>query len=595
MKNKTLIILFAITISLLMVLNSFATSQVNVKVFPLQNSNNNTNSTFIVGWSGTSLDTLNPYTYYSAISGWILMQVYPTLCVFGPNQTTLHPYLASSWQIFPNNDTAIFHLNPNAKWSDGVPITAEDVNYSYTMAEQNWSGESSYSNMITSISTPNNSTVIFHFTGIIFELVALVNVYIVPYHIWKNVNASSYFGYNTSQPFVSGGPFTITKYVPSQYIELSRNSNFWIPSEKPHIQNLIFQFFTSGSSMFSSLEAGQIDAAAPQLSPSLANTVKNDSNLILTVSPSDMYYYVAFNVYPFGKGNPTLKNLSVREALAHAVNLTALTDLIWHGYAVPIASQFPPTQPFYDHALQPYSYNVSLANEILNNSGFKYGPNGIRESPNGTLLSYTLYVPSSMSTEIEAANILATQYWSKIGVKVTVEAVDTGTLDSIIWPNFTQDMDLWDWGVTLADPTQLFIFTNTAINESLSDSGYMNATYDSLYESMMYTSSIQQMKNISNQLQVMLYQDLPYLPLYSPLSLQAYSKKWTNISTDYPGGPFGGMDWRTFITVEPNTTSPVIKPVNNYSGIIAAISIIVILILVAIAYIFLRRRKRDGT
>jgi peptide/nickel transport system substrate-binding protein len=559
--------------------------------FTIPNSRASSTSTFIVGWGGTALDNLNPFTTYAQVSLWILTNVYDSLCVFSANQTQLLPDLAQSWQIYPGNGTAVVHLNPNAKWSDGLPVTSQDVNYSYYLAAQSWSRLYPYVNMITSISTPDENTVIFHYHGALFQLVALNNVFIVPYHIWKNVNASTYFGYNsTSSPhFVGSGPFLITNYTPNQYVQITKNPNYFNKNRMPHIDSVIFQFFTSMTTMISAFQAGQIDAFGPYVEPSQVGLIKNDTNAVLVTSPSVEYFYLAFNVYPHGQGNPTLRDVNVRHALAHAIDLQNLTQLIWHGYAVPTATQFPPTHPYADPSLKPYSYNITLANQILDSHGYKMGPNGYRVSPNGTPLKYTIIVPSSMPEEINAANIIATNYWSKIGVQTTVQAMDTGTMSAIIWPDFKQDIDLWDWLVGPADPTILSVFLSTQTETGTSDSGYTNLSYDALYNQMVNASTLQEVKNISYQLQVTLYNDLPYLPLYCPEPIQSYSKKWTNISTDYPGGPFGGYDWRTFLTVEPLSSVP---QGQNNTMLYIGIGIIVVIIIAAVAYIAVRGKKK---
>jgi len=558
----------------------------------IPNSKASTTTTFVVGWGGTAFDTLNPFTTYTTISLWILANVYDSLCVFSANQTQLLPDLAKSWKIYNENGTAIIHLNPDAKWSDGLPVTSQDVNYSYYLASQSWSPAYPYVNMITSISTPDNYTVIFHYTGAIFQLVALNNVYIVPYHIWKNVNASTYFGYNSSSTphFVGSGPFLITDYKANQYVKISKNPNYFNKNRIPHIDSVIFQFFTSTANMISALQAGQIDGFGPYAEPSQVGLIKNNTNAVLVTSPPNEYFYLSFNVYPSGHGNPTLKDINVRLALAHAIDLTNLTKLIWHGYGIPTATVFTPTHPYADKSLKPYSYNITLANQILDSHGYKMGPNGYRISPNGTPLKYTIIVPSSMPEEINAANIIATNYWSKIGVQTTVQAMDTGTMSSIIWPDFNHDIDLWDWILTPADPvTALSPFLSSQVETGMSDSGYTNLSYDSLYNQMLNATILQEVKNISFQLQVILYNDLPYIPLYSPEPIQAYSKKWTNISTDYPGGPFGGYDWRPFLTVEP--LSNVTQGQNNTILYIVT-GIIVVIIIAAVAYIAVRGKKK---
>jgi uncharacterized membrane protein len=173
-------------------------------------------------------------------------------------------------------------------------------------------------------------------------------------------------------------------------------------------------------------------------------------------------------------------------------------------------------------------------------------------SPNGTALSYTLYVVSYASEEIEAANLIASS-WKQIGVNAQVEAVDTGTLSNIIWPNFTQDFDLWDWIYTSpALPTLLQVMTTGAIATEASDSGYSNSTYDQIYNQMITTTNQSQLTQDAYELQQNLYYNLPYIYLYYPNAVQAYnSQKFGGLTTNMTGGPFSDNNWITFVSMYP--------------------------------------------
>ncbi len=94
-------------------------------------ANATTGQTIKVGWFGTYIDTLNPFLSYSELTAWINMNVYLPLVSYDAANKTIVPALASSWDINYANHTVIFHLNPSAVWSDGVPVTSADVVYSY--------------------------------------------------------------------------------------------------------------------------------------------------------------------------------------------------------------------------------------------------------------------------------------------------------------------------------------------------------------------------------------------------------------------------------------------------------------------------------
>ncbi|MEM3798893.1 MAG: peptide ABC transporter substrate-binding protein [Thermoprotei archaeon] len=549
-ENSRQVCLVAVAIGILLILSAVSPA---VRTQP-------PNNTFIIGYGGTPFDTFNPFTTYTVVSTMSTLDVYDYLIRFNSTFSPVVPDLAYKWEVFPNNSAAEFWLVRNATWSDGVPVTAQDVVYSFEVANNTASRLEPQVSIITSIEAPNNYTVIFHYhPTILFLAYTAAAVPIVPEHVWvkyvPNPSNSTALTDYQDYPLVGSGPFEVTNYVQGQYIELTANPNYFYVSMRPHVQHIIVQFFKDTNSMVAALEAGQIDAVAPTILPSQVKTLEGYPNIRVTVNPGEEFWYIAVNVYPQGHGNPTLKDIRVRQALAHAINYTELAQVVWQGYATPMGGLLPPGNKFYDPNLTPYQFNLTLANQILNNAGYKMGSNGVRVSPNGTQLSYTLYVINEAPEEITAANIIAS-WWSEIGVKATVEAVDAGTLASIIWPNFTQDFDLWDWFTTPALPTLLDVFLSNQTETGTSDSGYDNPAYNTLYNQMISATNYTTVYKDAFELQQMLYQDLPYINLYSVKSIEAYnSQLFTGYFDNMTGGPFSDVNWYTFIDLQPVTQS----------------------------------------
>ncbi len=553
------------------------------------------NLTFSVGWSGVYIENFNPFNYLSQVWDWMEPYVLLPLVGYATNNHTVMPRLASTWNVNYTNHTATFHLNPNAVWSDGVPVTSHDVIYTFQEAAQPWSSVAEYVNSITNMTAPNNSTVVIHFNGTLWLYFA-ATVSIVPYHVWRYVNASSYFGVSTngSSPyFVGDGPFLISKYVANQYAEISKNPRNFLTSETPTVDNVIFNEYQSVTSAVSALQSGAIQGLSGLLPANLAS-FQNNSAYKVSNSPGERYIYISFNLCPKGTGNKVLLNLTVRQAIAHALNLTYLNQVVNHGYGSVISTVLTPSNLYYNGNLKPYSYNVSLANQMLNASGFKYGSNGYRVSPGGTPLSFTMIVPSTDTISVDYAQLIAANLTS-IGIKVNVLAETSGTMASTIWlANGTlgQDMDLWDWYDTPYTPYLLNAFRSNQVANGVSDSGFNNSTYDSLYNQMMNSNSPSQVINISAQMQQIIYNQLPYLVLDSPSTINAWSSAWTNFNTSTFGGPFGGEDWQVFLTISPVSTPQ--KPTSNntllYEIVIAAVVVVVIGAVAATAA-SMRRKK----
>lgn len=548
------------------------------------------NSTFTTGWFGTFIDTLNPFTSYSQLTGWVNSNVYLPLVHYDAANHTIQPALASSWVINYSNHTAIFHLNSNAVWSDGVPVTAQDVVYTYQVAEKNYTFVSPYASPVENVTALNSSTVMFTFKGVLWEMFAAY-IYVVPYHVWKSVNPATYPGYSTngSTYFVGDGPYVLKDYVVNQYVKIDRNSRWFIASENPAVQTVIFQEFSSQSSAVSALQSGQVQGLSGILPANVAD-FKNNSNFHVSTSPSLEYLYMSLNLAKNGTGNPTLKNLSVRQAIAHALNMKYLADTVFHGYASTIKSVLAPTNSYYDGNLSLYSYNVKLANQMLNNSGFSMGTTGIRVSPGGTQLSYNLLVPSGNTEAVNLAQLIA-QNLSAIGIKISVQAESTGSMASTIWlSNGTlgQDMDLWDWYDNIqAAPQLLSVFLSGQVVTGTSDSGFHNSTYDTLWNQLLNASSVSQARNISDRMQAMLHNQLPYIPLVAPSSINVWSASYSGINSSTPGGPFGGLDYMTFVQAKPTGSS---SAPSYYYAVFGAVAVVIVAAGVAVA---VRRRRRD--
>jgi peptide/nickel transport system substrate-binding protein len=385
-------------------------------------------TTFRVGWGGTSFDTFNPFTTYAQISLWATTDVYDTLIRFDKTYTTFIPDLAESWTI--NSTTVVFKLVSNATFHDGVKVTAEDVKYSFELAAQSWSRLAPSVEMVESIQVLDNYTIAFKCKSTaIFMLTAASAIPIVPKHIWGNVSDPSTY---PDYPPVGSGPFKVTDYKEGQYIVLEKNPNFFRKSWIPKVDKIVIAFYSDVTAAANALRAGDIDAVGPYIPVAMIDEIKANPNMEVIVPPGTMYFYLAFNMYPQGKGNPTLRDPVVRKALAHAVNVTYLAELAWHGYAKPIATPLPTTHMFYHPNLTPYEFNLSLASKMLDDAGYAMSSEGVRKAPDGTPMRYTLLVPSNMPEAVRAAQQIA-QWWSQIGVHAEVEAMDTGSMAAIIW------------------------------------------------------------------------------------------------------------------------------------------------------------------
>jgi peptide/nickel transport system substrate-binding protein len=323
-KNPYLYSVSALVIAALILISSSAS------IIPV-GAASSADSTFILGYSGTEFNTFNQFNNPLGPSQMIALAVYDTLVHYDSNYNPSVPDLAYKWVVYPNQSAATFYLVDNATWSDGQPVTAWDVAYSYELANNSVSTYASNVAGLTSIDVVNNYTITFHYQPtLLFLANAAAVIPIVPEHIWKqyvpNPNNATQLQNYQDYPVVSSGPYTVTNYVQGQYIQLSANPNYFYANKRGQVQNIVVQFFKDSNSAVAALEAGQIDAVAPFITEVEANSLLSGyPGITVTNGPGIQLWYLGVNVNPHGHGNPTLRDVRVRHALAYALNISEIT------------------------------------------------------------------------------------------------------------------------------------------------------------------------------------------------------------------------------------------------------------------------------
>src|SRR3954470_10905727 len=186
-----------------------------------------------IGWAQDP-QTLNPFVgqddedYTAWAINWDL------LVNFSPKDFSPVPGIAKSWDVSSDKKTVTFHLDPNAKWSDGQPITSADVKYSLDVLGGNGALFTSYTENVTSIQTPDDQTVVIKTKRPDARIVGGLFIYILPKHVWGKVPVSDLTGsYQPDIPMVGSGPYVVTEFQPNRFLRMERNPH-WRGPEPPY-------------------------------------------------------------------------------------------------------------------------------------------------------------------------------------------------------------------------------------------------------------------------------------------------------------------------------------------------------------------------
>jgi len=483
----------------------------------------------------SAIDSLNPFVAFQADAYSTFEYIYPELVQYNPKQQFV-PDFARSWQESPDGKTWTFHTQPNAKWSDGKPLTAADVAWTYSTILKFQNGPTAnsagYVAHMKSATAPNATTVVLTYDRPVANVLSQVQqAPILPEHIWAKYatgNGKALTRFSNNAPVVSGGPFILEKYTPKQIALFKRNPNFYGP--RPHIDGFGLEYFATTDAMVTALKSGQLDGAE-DVPPTSVATLKAAHFVVPTV-PSYTFDDFIINSNPAQQAShKELLNPLLRQAFDSAIDRPAIVKTSLLGYGLAGSSIIgPATGHWYNPAIKPTPFDLAKANQLLNQAGYKMGPNGVRIA-DGHPMSYTVIIPSDIANTYgqRSFQIIQTDF-SKIGVTLTEKTLDDSAAYDAITANDYKNFEIsmWDWG-PLPDPDFMLSVLTCGSWNVWNDTGYCNKTYDSMYLAQSAAMNLAKRQQIIYQMQEMAATTRMYLVLDYPDSIEAHSTHWTDL------------------------------------------------------------------
>jgi peptide/nickel transport system substrate-binding protein len=498
----------------------------------------------------STIDSLNPFVSFQATSTWVYTNNYPYLVNYDSNHNFIGEF-ATRWSQSKDGLTWTFHTVPNAKWSDGAPLNAQDAAWTLNTVLKYQNGPTSImANQVAhlkSVSAPSANTLVLTYSDPVSNVLSqMIQIPILPaQQQWGKLATGNGKGLKTypntpqnGKPLVSGGPFMLSKYAKDQYAILTRNPHWY--GKKPQIDGFGIQIFSDTDAMLTAFKNGQIDAITDV--PFTAVKSIKQAGFKVNITPGNFFYDFILNSNPKKPQHRELLNLQVRKAFEYAIDRQHIIEVALLGYGQMGTTVVPPaTGKWHDPNIEALPFNIGAANSILDNLGYKKGSNGIRIA-GGHPMEYQVIVPSNRTSVLTPAFRIIQSDFRKIGVGLTEKVLDpNGAFEAILAPNnkyLDFDLSMWDW-LPNTDPD--YIMSVLLCNQygSNSDSAYCNKKYDALYDKQGTAVDPQQRLNIIYQMQQMLYNDRPYIVLIYPDVVDAYTTKWTGFYNLPGSGIFG--------------------------------------------------------
>ena len=490
------------------------------------------------------IDAMNPYVGQNddAYAAW--QYIYPYLVQFETETLDYGPDFATSWDSSKDGLTWTFHTVPNVKWSDGEPLTAEDVAFTYNMDIEFQDGPTAGSAgsiaSLIKVEAPDANTAVFRYSRPVPMVLANVQQNsILPEHVWAEFATGDGKAIKTfpnlpseGKPVVSGGPFMITEFKPDELAIFEKNLNYY--GTPAHIDGFGLQFFSNEDAEITALKTGEIDAI--ESVPVTSVQTLKDAGMEVYTGPALTERDFIINSNPKKTVNRELLNPLVKEALEYATDRETIVQTAWLGYATPATTVVPPaTGKWHDASIQALPFDLDKANELLDQAGYAMGSDGIRIGEDGPMAYDVLFPGSERGAGDRAFQIIQGDFL-KIGVKLTQRPMGGGAVFTEMTKDdyTTFDMAMWNWTPPI-DPDFILSVMTCGQFGSWSDSGYCNPEYDELYKAQGAEMDPQKRLEIVYEMQKMVYEDRPYIMLTYGTTIDAWSPKWTGFVQSVQG------------------------------------------------------------
>ncbi|WCF09826.1 ABC transporter substrate-binding protein [Paenibacillus thiaminolyticus] len=478
----------------------------------------NRTDTAILGITAPS-GILNPVFAESAYDKYVTQALFAGLLQINKDGT-YSPYLAEEYTISDDKLTYTFKLKDGLKFSDGSPLTAEDVAFTLTVLhDKSYDGPSD----IVKDAAIKGGQEYKDGKATSVEGIKVIDPRTIEINTLEpralalgaigdaGVLSKEYYGKDYKQGDLSymkdlftkplgNGAYKLDKFVPGQEAVLSGNENFHLGA--PKIPNLIFKFTTDETNV-QLLQTGETDMDMVTVSKDQVEQLQELGFLDINLFRTNGYGYIAFN-----HNKEMFQDKRVRQALTYGLDREQIVEAVYQGYADVIDIPQSKDSWSYTDEVTKYDFNLEKAKQLLDEAGWTVGADGIREK-DGQKFKVT-FTASSPNPVNDAIIPVAQANWKELGIELTAEQMD---FNAVVEKRKKGDFDMlfMAWGLT-PDPQSMENVFKTGGSQN--DIGYANSKIDELFAQSGKEVDVEKRKPIFKEIYQELNEDLPYIYLY---------------------------------------------------------------------------------
>lgn len=538
--------------------------------------------TFVSSTIGEGPKTFNPFNTKDNISAQMSEIMYDGLVTTDVVTGETIPKLAKSFSV--NGKEYIVNLRHGVKWSDGKPITADDVVFTWQNIIFDGFGNTStrdsvmIDGKIPTVEKIDDYTVKFVTPEPFAPFLRMLSSPIAPKHIFQpavNRGREYFDGFlstNTNpKEFVTSGAFRLKEYVPAQRVVFERNPNYYEINKDgkklPYLDKLVYLIVGDINNQVLKFEGGELD----EISLQGANVArfkemeKHSDFTVFNIGPDTGTMYLSMNMnnrknekgkyYVDQKKQVWFQDKNFRQAVDYAIDRKNMVFNIANGLGYPLFTPETLNSIFLNKKLKPYDKNTEKSKELLKKSGFTWDKAGHLIDKFGNHVEFDLYTNAG-NTEREAIGVMVKQDLEDLGMKVNFKPIEFNSLVNKLMASLDWDMVIMGFtgsplepnggkNVWLSDGT-LHIFNQRLERDANSPRYAFEKRIDYLYTQGALATKFEDRKKYYDEYQAIVYNEKPLIYIYSPIRIVALRKKYKNIYPTSLGGVTHNIEeiWR---------------------------------------------------
>jgi peptide/nickel transport system substrate-binding protein len=520
-------------------------------------------------------EQLNPLTSNDATASTLLSYMVESLLDRDPDTLALRPLLARSLpEISADHLTYTFHLRPDARFSDGKPVTGADVLFSIKAikcTKVNAPFLRVYFASITGAELVDPLTIRFTAAEPYFlNESVLGGISVLPKHYYdpqgeldsvtfaqvanddpataaKVTAFAGRFNRDFARAPLGSGPYTFGEWKTGERVILVRNPDYWGYGheglETPYIDRLVFKIVNNTDAALVTLKAGDLDVMG--LDP-LQHLRQTDSPKFKESFSKVTYYSPSYTYLGWNNDHPIFHDPAVRRAMTMLIDREAMVKTILFDLGQVINGPIYRFRPEYDESIAPPPFDPSAAEKLLDAAGWKDSDgDGIRDKViDGRKVPFTFEIKINSGNEVRKSVALTIQdALRKHGIEVKIREIDwTIFLDDVQGRHF--DAVVLGWAMSVNEPDAYQVWHSSQIDNGGSNFiGYRDARVDEILTEYRRTFDAQKRIALYKEFQQILNRDQPYTFLFMRKSVVAYQRRFQNVKALPIGGVVVSRWW----------------------------------------------------